>query len=439
MIHKIRDNWLPICLTIVVVISLVLSWLIWTNPSRYERQHADQAATSTSQLTNKTIGDVYLPTQIVRTKADGSQQLLYAQKTNLALAMKENLSKWDLGHAVKLSSKNKTRYMKYVQQANALMMNYPENVSTQIFNTTFDQSVNSNQVKRFSRIIVPLKSTTHIYLLDDKTFTIYRVNVKKHAQLDKLQKLVSQHEKHLDVKVSMLNNNVMLMFPKQISMPTYSYLLNKQTGNSFITTLMDSSNSSSVDVNKSGNLTTYTDGSSQRMVVNNKLGTVAYENFLDSKKNINSQNSLLNNSFTQLTKIGVPLENIRYDSSDLGQKTVTYRGYVESFPIFNQTEYGAIRIKFLRDGGQQYNFSLFSLQVPVPNENNKVTLPATSTMLTQLTNAGVKTKQIKRIRLAYEWQTNQESNKVLDLKPTYYVYYQGEWQNYHDLLGDTQH
>lgn len=434
MIRKILSNWLPIALGVVVVISLILSGLIWTNPAHYGKSSGGDSGSS-SQLTNKSIGDVYLPTQVVRTAKNGNKQLLYAQKNNLPLSLKQAISKWTLGHSTRVSTNNKRRYMKYINQSNTLMMNYPDNISTNIFNETFKQSINVKRVKRFSRIIIPLDSTTHVYLLDDKNYNVYRVAIKKQTQLTKIKQMLTSGVQRLNVQLSDLNGNVMLTFPEKISMPTYSYLLNKQTGNSFITTLMGTSNSSaSVSQHKSGQTTTYTDGSSQRMVINNKSGRVTYENFDSDDKDYSTQNALLSSSFTQLTEIGVPLENIRYDSSKLSSKSVTYRGYVESFPIFNQTEYGAVHIKYNGDQGQKYTFSLYSLQVPVPNDNQKVELPSTADMLKQLSAVGIKSSQIKRIRLGYAWGTSVDDNKMIELKPSYFVYYKGSWLTYTDLI-----
>lgn len=38
MIAKIKDNWLAILLTVVVVISLILSGIVWVNPYRTDHR-----------------------------------------------------------------------------------------------------------------------------------------------------------------------------------------------------------------------------------------------------------------------------------------------------------------------------------------------------------------------------------------------------------------
>ena len=49
MINKLKANWLSIALTIVVIISLFLSGLIWTNPYQYEGTRRENVMKSSQQ------------------------------------------------------------------------------------------------------------------------------------------------------------------------------------------------------------------------------------------------------------------------------------------------------------------------------------------------------------------------------------------------------
>ena len=65
MLAKIKDNWLAIVLTIVVVISLILSGIVWVNPYRSDHRFFGDSGTSTGrQVTTQSMRDIYLPTQV---------------------------------------------------------------------------------------------------------------------------------------------------------------------------------------------------------------------------------------------------------------------------------------------------------------------------------------------------------------------------------------
>lgn len=428
MIRRIRNNWLPIILTIAILVSLGLSWMIWTNPSRYDREHESSSTSGQSQLTSKTISDVFLPNQVVQTGKNGQQHLLYAKKSNLTDSIKKQVSHWQMGRVSKVTSGDEVKYLGTLNQKNALIMNYPDSITTSIFNETFKQSINQKKVKKIDRIVIPLNDPRSIYLLKDDGLTVYKARVSEHPGLGKIKKMVSQESERVKVAEQLLNKRIIIALPEQTTFPVYSYLMTKQSDSSFTNALLNSDSSYNVAVHKKGHVTTYTDGTDKRMKIDSKNGKASYEDFLDEDNRV-ADSQLLTKSFQQLSEIGVSLENIRYDSIDLGTNQVIYRTYVECFPIYNKDDYGTVMLRYARNGKQTYNFSLYSLEVPIPNDATQ-DIPSTKDVLSRLDRAG----KISDLRIEYEWGNSRKSNTVVNLKPAYYVKYQGKWSNYEELL-----
>ncbi|MGV7982855.1 hypothetical protein PJP06_29425, partial [Mycobacterium kansasii] len=78
-------------------VSVALSAMIWTNPAQYERNRQRSSNTTTTELSARPQKDVYLPTQVVYTNANGNQELLNNRKVSLTTEIREALSKWELG------------------------------------------------------------------------------------------------------------------------------------------------------------------------------------------------------------------------------------------------------------------------------------------------------------------------------------------------------
>ncbi len=133
-----------------------------------------------------------------------------------------------------------------------------------------------------------------------------------------------------------------------------------------------------------------------------------------------------------LAGTGVPLDSLRYDTYSNKNEAITYRSFVEGFPIFNDQGYGTVQIQNNQDGAERYHFSLYSLQVPVAVNSKKTSLPSSAVVFNGLRNA-VKLKEITGMRIGYDWKTNQSSN-VVTLTPTYYLRYRGNWENYENLI-----
>ncbi|MDO4455951.1 MAG: two-component system activity regulator YycH, partial [Ligilactobacillus agilis] len=85
-------------------------------------------------------------------------------------------------------------------------------------------------------------------------------------------------------------------------------------------------------------------------------------------------------------------------------------------------------------GKKRLDFSLYTLQIPVPSAGGALTLPNTRWVISQLLSRGYDQAKIGDIKVGYSWNQNQTSNQVVDLKPTYFVKYDNQWSDYQSLL-----
>lgn len=427
---------LPIALLFAVIISMVLSWFIWTNkPARYERNKQDTVTSTGTQrdLSTKSIRDIYLPVQVIRTDGQGNQKLVNNRKVNLVTEIRDEMSKWQASSVREISSKSKSEYLRQLQTANTVLLNYDSNITVKIFNKVFNNQLKRIHNLQFNRIQFKSNDAKHVYLLNDTNFRIYRVNVKG-QKLKELKKVLSKNLVSDPVEFRMLKSKPTVFITKAMTMPRYSYMINKQDENNFVNRLMSNdSNSTDISIKKRKNVTTYDDGAYHRMEVNKKTGFVTYGDY-SSMTPIKSYTKRLTQSYNDLKKIGIPMDNTRFYYYNKDTSSVAYRGFVEGFPIFNQAEYGTARIQLVGDSIRQYNFSIYSLQVPVPSREKAKDIPTTQSMLDQLKAAGIDTNEISAVQLGYQWKQNKVSEEVIDLTPTWYIRYQGSWQTYESLL-----
>jgi len=440
MMSKLRRLILPIGLFLLILLSIGLSMYIWTNPSRYEREGKVSTASSNSTIATRTIDDVYLPTQLVHTDANGKQTLLINKNVSLVSQFKEQISKWHTQSIAKVHITSAQSYVTLLNGQDSYVLNFPDSITVSMFNTIFNQNLQSYHKAKFSRIVIPVNDTDHLYLLNDNQHQIYSVRVKQKSLKHMHNILAAVSVKSIPVKMTYRHNMTYLDYTQPVKMQQYSYLLNKLAPNQLANRLLDADGNSSVSVHNRKNEQEYTTGSYKRMTLNTKRGTVKYEDYSDA----GTQRQLaltaqLQKSYNHLVSIGVPMDNIRYYGFDTTSNSVIYRSYVEGFPIFNQTENGDVRIQMTTNSLDRYYFSLYSLQVPVPTtgKQQSVTLPSTKTVLNRLVAAGYKTSKLGSVELGYNWSKNTSSKLVIDLNPTYYVYYNGAWRTYTSMLSGS--
>ncbi|WP_304055957.1 YycH family regulatory protein [Levilactobacillus namurensis] len=428
---KITKALLPVGLTIAVVISVTLSALIWTNPAQYERNRQRSSNNPTTELNTRPQRDVYLPTQVIHTDATGKQQLLNNRKINLTSEIRTAMSAWQFGHITHVRDVSHQDYMDYVSQKNSLLLSYASPVNVKIFNTVFGAKITRSS-SQFSRIMVPLNDARHVYLLDDRNQDVYRVTVKD-ASTKRLKAILRENLFRMTINMQWLNGSAMAYMPNSVTVQSYSYLVNHQSTDYFTSRLLNNGEATNVTAKKNKDNTVYSDGTSKQLTVYNKPGIALYEDYSAMQTTL-SFNQQLTASYDAVKSMGIPMENLRYYGYSGDNNTVTYRSFVEGFPIFNQSDYGAARIQILSQGVRRYNFSLYSLQVPVPNDKKSITLPGTQAVIDQLTAAGYRQKKIESIQLGYQWAASSASDKVVDLTPTWYINYDGTWKNYTQLL-----
>lgn len=128
------------------------------------------------------------------------------------------------------------------------------------------------------------------------------------------------------------------------------------------------------------------------------------------------------------------LANIRYFDYSNKNSMVVYRNYVEGFPIFDQTSYGAVQMKLVDNTSLKYNFSLNNLQIPVPTGRPNVKLENTDQVINKLKARGYQINKIHDIELGYQWTNTKSSDILITLEPTWFVNYNGKFMNYNQML-----
>lgn len=431
MIKRIKINWLDIALATVVIISLILSGIIWTNPFQYDHPR-DTSNSGTQNNSTQSIGDLYLPTQVVKNGSGQEQKILYSSRVNLVRQVQRQMKHWQLGRSVLVKNNNSDVYLSYLRQPNSLMLSYSDPVPATIFNETFAQTIDTSRIKQVDYILIPLHHPHNIYLLSDHGYRVYRVRIGRGSN-DKYLKPFMDNSRTINqvaVEHKIINGKTLLLYPHSFSLPVFGYQVTAQNADTLSQNLISSNKRSTVNTNHNGHITTYRDGEDKRVFYDHWTGKIYYRNLL-SKQDVPESSALYSYFYRLIARTGIPLNNLRYDGINNRQRMISYRSYVEGFPIYNHDGYGAIKVKAANSGKLQLWMTLYNIEVPVPINQQTEKLPSTTTVFNELRQNN-KLKDISDIRVGYLWHSD-STNKVARLTPTYFVKSHGSWVNYHKL------
>lgn len=427
---KTRKVTRHILLALLALGSMALSWVIWTNPARYERAKQVSSEKVQSNQVSRDMSDVILPTQIVYTNSNDKQTLINNSKKNLSKSIVDELSKWKLSTATRVSRGNKERYLDYTAMTRSVMLKYPSNITGKILNGVYDQKLDTNT--EISQVVVNLDKKNEFFLLDDKTYDVFQIKVTK-QNLKNLRKVIRNHDQEYEVKEKIMNHKLINDYVSTIEVPYYGFLVNKESSSVFTASLLTDNDADSIDTKKVKDGTEYvTSNNTKRLLIQNDGSVV----FNDSSKNNGKMGDLKTNvekSFYQMKQLGVQVDNMRYFNFHINEHQAEFREYVGGFPIFNNDGLGAIKVA--RQSGQlTTTFSIYNLDIPVPTAESDKELASTQEMLNQLELSGIDTKKIEDIDIGYEWSGKAKANSTVELEPTWYIKYQGDWTSYRDLV-----
>ncbi|CAI2549629.1 YycH family regulatory protein [Apilactobacillus kunkeei] len=426
---KIKYFILPALLTIAVVVSFALSASILINPAHYDRS-SQKVSTQSSQIDVKPMSTIYSPTQVIRTKDSGKQYVLTNQSVNLTTEIGQQMNNYKDPKFTEVKS-NEENYLKYLNTDDSVMLNYPDALNLKIVSQYISKSFKSLPNVSINRIMIPFDDSNDIYLFSDHNYKVYKIHVSD-TNVKGIQKVIEDNVRAIPVKMKMINHTPFIDFYKSFTMPQYGYLINRTSQNYYVTRLL--SDSQDISVKRHRSSTVYNDENSRQLSFSND-GEV---NYYDSHPGNISTNmtQFLKDSYQNISQLLVSdtLANIRFFDYDSKNSKVVYRNYVEGFPIFDQTPYGAIEMRLVDNTSLKYNFSLNTLQIPVPTGRKDTKLITTDELLNNLRNHGYSANKITDIELAYQWSNTKSSDILITLQPTWFVKYNGKYMNYTQML-----
>lgn len=417
----LKGTILDISMILAIVISIVLTGFVF---SSFGQNEAPDSATS--QQSEQQLLELIQPTQLIVTHKDGSQQLVTHKISTQIKKIRTYIEGAELNDA-KSEKVSVAKIQSLLSIKKSQILRYPDVVPISYFNTRYQQNVSSGKNFNFNYFVLDFNRSNIGYFVNTKTNRIVTVKVKK-LNNDLAWQKAEELPTTVAVNFKAYQGQVMMNYPNDVKLPVYSYLLNHRDPSAYVSALLGTINQ--LSISKADDRTIYTNKlNSQKIVYNSTLETVTFEDHNAKNQLPKTYLGRLNAGLSQINLLQLNLADTRfYESRDNGQQ-VTYRTYVEGFPVYFQSESGAIRIKIADNGDLTSTYSLNELGVPVPNKQEDVTLPSTTSILKQLDDAGVKKSDYYFITPGYEWLINKDSQAAVNMEPTWMIETSSGWQS----------
>ncbi|UDM32159.1 two-component system activity regulator YycH [Lentilactobacillus laojiaonis] len=426
---KFKQYIIPVSLTLMVILSVVLSVVLWTNPTNYRSKQSNTTGTK-DEIVGKSKRYIFTPVQALYMDDSGESNLLTNSSVNVVSEIKRSIRNYEGTDIKKVSENSASQYFKIAKMTNAYLLSYPDAVPVKFVTKLFKGDVANDENYQINRIVVPLNKEAKLYLLSDDKFQVYQVDLRKHST-NQLANILKTSLQKIPASLQQIGTRPEVFIDNDVQMQPYKYMLNTQSESFYVSRLLNDEDTQSITTKRRKDINVYSDSKNRQLLFNTKSKAVQYSNY----QNNQSKDSLegnLTESYNDLIRLGYPLENVRFFAYDEKTKTANFNTFVEGFPIFGSSS--SVSIQIQSKTAKKYNFSLNNPQVPLPSNANPIVLPSTKKVLNNLENAGYRVNDINKISLGYTWKIDKDSKLVVNLTPDWYILYRGRWHSYSQLM-----
>ncbi|CAM3219059.1 YycH family regulatory protein [Vagococcus fessus] len=421
---KLIGKLIRYTLFLMIALSLFLSWKLWTNSgSKIEEQPVNKS----EQIANmKQPKDVFLPVKLVYHDSKGDHY--YSSKESLIQSMSKELFE-RMGDELPVEKSRKKIDPHLIKGSFDLSMS--SSLSLAYYLKINEKEVPSHIKKdvTFRRILVSF-SDNHIHFIDNENNQIYQTELLGDPSEVK-DILRKEGNRFLPVDNPKMDLPVYYEFKNDITLKKYSYIVATQSYTMFSKAFFDDTQEVfSNDDHKASKNVSLMNAEGGTLDIMYDTGEVRFNSRFDSEKARDlGTDTIYEDTFFYLKNTGNALGTIRYFEGTPNR--VTYRNYVEGYPIFSDNGKGRMDIS-RENKNIRISTNQETIQVPIPSEE-EVVLESTDKIIEKLQLKGIDVKDIQGLQIGYTWEANQETKQVVDLVPEWYIKLKDKWESLSDV------
>jgi len=415
----------------LVAISLFLTVRILSTPSTVGLSQNSTTSVSANLTNTKKIEDVFAPIRMI---IHTDKRIYLTQTPEIMKSVNELLGESLLDGIEDVSTYTQEEFDALILAPTQLEIRFAEEVPLELLSRYFTNLQESYYNDTIDRIILNSKEEDPIYLLNDETKQVFTA-----ARPDNvLQPLVDLYEGQKDAYMeveSYESESAISYLPKEaITIQKLVYLVEKPSNSYFIDLLFNDT----TDLKDNGNdeFVSYSDNISE-LSIHKETGQLSYyRNILDAEELPDYR--LIRDSFHEIKMLDNWTNPFYFYGFDEGTDNVYYRRYVNGYPIFGEVDYGLTRIHMSGSSMTELQFLTQVIQTPLTDRREDVTLLSGTDLLAALDAGGYSSQEIQMIALGYDWTFSEESNRLVNLTPKWFIQIDGSWKSLDQWIGGTE-
>ncbi|HRM37480.1 MAG TPA: two-component system activity regulator YycH [Trichococcus flocculiformis] len=430
MKHK-ESPMLSALLYTLVAISLFLTVRILSTPSTVGLSQNSATSVSANLTNTKNVEDVFAPIRMI---VHTDKRMYLTQMPEIMRSVNELLSESVFNGIEGVSTYTKEEYDALILSPTQLEIRFAEEVPLELLSRYFTNLQEDYYGESIGRIIFNSKEEDPVYLLNDETKQVFTVARPANLLQSLAELYESQKEAYAEVELYETELAISYLPIEAITIQKLVYLVEKPSNSYFIDLLFD--DTTDLKDNGSDEFVSYSDNISE-LSIDKETGQLSYyRNILDAEDLPDYR--LIRDSFHEIKMLDNWTNPFYFYGFDKENDNVYYRRYVNGYPIFGEVDYGLTRIRMSGSSVTELQFLTQVIQTPLTDRGEDVTLLSGQDLLAVLNAGGYSSQEIQMIALGYDWTFSEESNRLVNLTPKWFIKIDGVWKALDQWIGGTE-
>lgn len=429
------DRVRHVFLLLLIALSFYISYNIWVPREEGE-------LTSTLQATNQMPAalierkrlHVYAPAQYIL-HADHPEKLPRKQMSEIFETLMTSVTITELSHSEQFS-REEFLMLNEADEEHYLEMIFYTELPIGLFDGRFDNLPSDFANKFFTRLSINLDNPTTLYFYNSYNEEVYRGELDT-SKLTEISQLIDTENIGGTPVFPQLIKQDMVYLPEEAQkIAQFDYVMERLPNSLFVSSFFP--DTSTVDVRVNNYETRYIDLTTE-IRINQVTDILTYLNQLPDLDELTNVERF-NNSFYQLSNLENWVEPILLDKYNPDNNILTYRRYIDEYPIFDQQgRKSYVEIGVLEEGLSHLQIPLQITQTPISLDGSKdETLISGREVLDEIESRSTyELSDIEGIQVGLDWTESKESNRVIHFTPKWYVKIDGQWLTLTDLTAES--
>ncbi len=431
-----KDNILSVVLGFLIIISLFLSYTLWT-AGRSEGE-VENTSTQTTRMNiserDYEPSEVFRPTYVAIHGVDQENHLMMANTFPLRNLLNNSYMTENLDRIIRTEVLTNQEYIESMEAGQWLEFIFIEEQPIGLLEPKFYDLQDDYMDVFYDRMIINLDNRQSVYLYNTKEEMIYSVDALEDSPINVDPFLNTENLRYVAAEVIDLREGFVYLSTETLSIPYRSYVMDRRPYSVYTSNFFP--DTSLVDVRSSGSVTRYID-LTKEVSINQRTQVLTYYRQIQDVGELSVPERFIR-SFEQMNRFENWIGTFALSHYDSEEKTVTFRREIEGVPVFSSSDNETIsEIGLVESGVTHLKLPLRYTNTPITIEDTplKELIPGVE-VLNELSSvlSDVQFRNIENMTIGYKWVESDETSEVVYFHPTWVILFDGDWIDYEELI-----